>query len=446
MGSPSLHSTITAPRIAPEDVGQDALLAKYPHWTLAHWCVSVAAVSFLILALLPEARLVDFDISNGAENVRVARSLATQGAFADPFASRPTGSTAHVAPLYPIFYAAFLSVLGTGPAALLVLWGCNVSFLAAQMGLLPLLSHRLHLGILPGILAAALGTFSLYAPIDTRWECFLAGLLLLLAFLNTASSLNRESRRATLAAGILWGLAILANPVTVLLMAAWPLCWLLAQSGQRRFASARRLAVIAAVALLVLTPWIGRNYFRFGSLFFVRDNLGLELYTANNPCAASSLRENLQSGCHFRTHPNANASVAARLAAAGEIAFNRAKLQEAWTWIDTHRSDFLALTLRRSRLFWLPDLERPAEAALVWMVTLLSLASLWAMARKNPLAAALMVMAWLVFPLIYYVTQFDPRYRYPIYWTSLLPAGYGLARVLALLPFFASSRLPSSAS
>lgn len=439
-------STTDVPRIAPKDVAQDTLLAKYPHWTLAHWCVSVAALSFLVLALLPEARLLDFVISNGAENVRVARSLAARGAFADPFASLPTGSTAHVAPFYPIFYSAFLRVLGTGSAALLVLWACNVGFLAAQMGLLPLLSHRLHLGILPGILAATLGTFSLYAPIDTRWECFLAGLLLLMAFLKTESSINRGSREAILAAGILWGLAILTNPVMVLLMAAWPLCRMLAQSSQRRFASARRFAVIAALALLVVIPWVGRNYFRFGSLFFVRDNLGLELHTANNPCAAPSLRENIQSGCHFRTHPNANASIAAQLAAAGEIAFNSAKLREAWTWINTHRSDFLILSLRRFRLFWLPEVERPVEAALVWMVTLLSLAGLWAIARKNPVAAALMATAWLVFPLVYYVTQFDPRYRYPIYWTSLLPAGYGLARALALLPFFTRSRLPSSTS
>jgi hypothetical protein len=34
---------------------------------------------------------------------------------------------------------------------------------------------------------------------------------------------------------------------------------------------------------------------------------------------------------------------------------------------------------------------------------------------------------WLIYPPIYYVMVSSDRYRYPILWTSLLPAGYFLA-------------------
>jgi hypothetical protein len=33
---------------------------------------------------------------------------------------------------------------------------------------------------------------------------------------------------------------------------------------------------------------------------------------------------------------------------------------------------------------------------------------------------------WLIYPLLYYVVLSCDRYRYPILWTSLLPAGYAL--------------------
>ena len=38
-------------------------------------------------------------------------------------------------------------------------------------------------------------------------------------------------------------------------------------------------------------------------------------------------------------------------------------------------------------------------------------------------------------PAIYYLIQSDPRYRYPIYWTSLLPAGCALTETLLKMPF-----------
>src|SRR2546430_661959 len=209
------------PRFAAEAPPRDFLLERFPKWTLAHWCTVVAAVSFLVLATLPEARLNDFDVPTGGESVRIARSLAFHGTFADPFATMKTGVSAHIAPAYPFLYSLVLRLFGTHYTALLILWAGSLACLALQLGLLPLLSHRLHFGILPGIIGAILGSFSLYAPVDTRWECFFAGLLSLLAFLTTARSFQKESRIASLGSGTLWAILILTNPVAILLLAVW---------------------------------------------------------------------------------------------------------------------------------------------------------------------------------------------------------------------------------
>jgi hypothetical protein len=446
-GVPFLSPTTLVNQSAPQSPPSDALLRRFPQWTLAHWCVIIFAFSFLVLVFLPEGRLNDFEVPLGAESVRVARSLAVRGAFADPFAVMPTGETAHLAPLYPFLYSIILRLFGTGYIAVRIAWACSVACLALQMSLLPLLSNRLNLGILPGMVAAALGTVSLHAPIDTRWESFLTGTLLLLAYLLTTRAFRNKRLGSSLAAGGLWGLVILTNPVAVLLLIAWPLCFVLSQTpcapgavlapGSARASpqtkNVHRFAAIVAAALLIVAPWTVRNYVRFGTFIFVRDNLGLELYTGNNDCASPDLKASIQSGCHARTHPNPTIAVAAQLAAEGEVPFYRAKLRQAIGWITTHRAAFLGLTLRRAQLFWLPDAERAWEALLAWVVTLLSFPGLFLVARKNSCAACVIATAWLLFPLIYYVVPFEPRYRYPIYWTSLLPAGYTLVAVAAKL-------------
>jgi len=394
--------------------------------SLAKICIVIFAVSFLLFAISPEGRLQDLSVPFGGESVRVARSLAANGAFANPFAMMKTGETAHVAPVYPALYAVVLRLMGDGYTALLVLWALNIGFLALQMALLPWLSVRLHLGLFSGVLAAALGSVSLHVAVDTHWECFLTGALLLGAFLLTDERLSLG--KAALA-GIFWGFLVLTNPVAVLLLLAWPIVYL-AQARENRGRLAGRFAVLAAAAMITIFPWIVRDHARLGAWMFVRDNLGLELYSGNNPCAKATLQENVASGCNAATHPNSGTPVAAQLAAVGEYRFSQIKLREAFLWIDANREPFLALTWERLRQFWFPSLDNRWEMFSVWGVTLLSLAGMWILFRDNPSAAWLMAVTWLLFPAIYYFVPAEPRYRYPIYWTTLLTAALPLAHLL----------------
>ena len=413
-------------------------LPKNRGWSLPRLCALVFGVSFIVFAcfvtlilflMVLDGRLNDLTVGNAGENVRVARSLAASGTFADPFVILRTGPTAHVAPVYPFLFSLVLRALGTGYAALLVLWACNVGFLALQMALLPLLSSRLGLGALPGLIAAGLGCIALHSEMYSGWECFLTGALLLLACLLTDDvHLWRWWSGAALL-GVLWGILILTNPVTLLLLAAWPAAKILTLPRSSRAALAARFALIVVAALFTVAPWIARNYARFGAFVFVRDNLGLELYTGNNPCAQPTMQEQIDSGCHAQTHPNPTAAIAAQLVAQGEVHFNQAKLHQAAQWIIANRSKFVLLTAQRVRQFWLPDLDTPWEQVPAWGITFVALIGFCVTARKNRTCAWLIGSTWALFPLIYYLVPSEPRYSYPIYWTLLLAAGCALSQL-----------------
>jgi len=62
----------------------------------------------------------------------------------------------------------------------------------------------------------------------------------------------------------------------------------------------------------------------------------------------------------------------------------------------------------------------------VWLITLLSIPGMVLMWRRRERVRWFIFSVWLLYPLIYYVVVASDRYRYPILWTSLLPAGYCL--------------------
>ena len=65
----------------------------------------------------------------------------------------------------------------------------------------------------------------------------------------------------------------------------------------------------------------------------------------------------------------------------------------------------------------------------MWFMTLLSIPGLWLLWKKNAHAAGILALWLVLFPLIYYVVQFDPRYRFPILWVNFLLAGILMAEL-----------------
>jgi hypothetical protein len=153
--------------------------------------------------------------------------------------------------------------------------------------------------------------------------------------------------------------------------------------------------------------------------------------------------ENLLSGCHVLTHPNGNPYIAAEVAEKGEVHFNQEMLRRALSWISSNPRAFASLTVRRFLRFWFPYLGSYRYSIPMGILTVLSFAGLFWMYRERRNAALFLASTLLVYPLVHYLVQFEARYRYPIFWATLLPAAYLIVRITTL---FRKARVaPSSA-
>jgi hypothetical protein len=379
-------------------------------------------------------------VLRGLETQAVADSLASTGAFANPFRYE-TGPTAHLAPVYPLFLSALERLFPEDAdyeAAKQVL-----SALAASLhyALLPLLAVAAGLPRRVGVIGAfvAIAMFlSLPAnvrPLETQgsWENAWAALGTV-ALSILAASTFRQVRFTTgraVAWGVAWGIYLLLIPTMALVFPVWLIQLRISDFGLRisggNVGNPLRFAGLSTACLLAtLAPWTIRNWLVLGSPVWGRDNLGLELHVSNNDCAAATFAEMQRSGCHAKTHPNANPQEAAKIREVGEIRYNQQRLREALAWVRSHPARFTGLTLERCALFWFPEVGRGAASYPLWGVTLAGFAGLILCYKQNRFAALLFGSLLLVYPLIYCFVQHFLRYRYPVLWVSSLMAAYAL--------------------
>lgn len=326
------------------------------------------------------------------ETVRVALSLAHHGTFADPF-RLPTGPTAHLAPGFPAVLSAIYRIFGdgmVGETAKRVL-GCAVS--ALSYALLPALGRacgfRVGVGIAAGLFGAVF-PLNRYEEVSGNFESPWVALFLLLLVYGVAA--NKKMPLA--------GVGLLFAPVLAPVFLV--------------FAVARRWWIPLALAVLLTAPWALRNHYELGAWIWSRDNLGLELDLSNRDGAAPTLRDNLRLGLHKASHPSHSLTEANEVCYYGEAGYNERRLRTALAWMEIHPAKFAVLTLTRMRWFWFPS---------VYFGVLVLLAGYGI--RSAP-SAWIFATVWLLFPLIYYVIQYDPRYRHPLEWSVLLAAAKGV--------------------
>ena len=399
--------------------------------SLQRLCLLIFVLSYFVYAISPQGRPLYSDLKQGAEIAHVGVTLVQEGSFAHPFYSLPTGATAHTAPAYVLLYALVGKVFGIGSTGARVLWAMNVGFLALQLALLPVLSERLGLGVIPGAIAAVFGAVVQPYRVLPQWESLFTGALLVVLCLMTLSYFKAPGDwRRSLLLGLVWGVAILANPECVLLMFVWAHIAAMENSQEVLSRARRAMVLVVAGAALACLPWFVRNFQQFHAVFFVRDNFGIELFTSNNPCARPTTLENISSGCHAMTHPNANPDLAAEVIEKGEVRYNQEMLHRAASWIESNPGAFVWLTARRFVRFWFPYLGSFRYSIPMGILTVLSLVGLVWMYRERRTAALLFASTWAVYPFVHYLVQFEARYRYPIFWATLLPAAYAITKII----------------
>ena len=268
------------------------------------------------------------------ELVSLAENLYSHGSFANPFEALPTGPSAHTAPALPGLFFLLLKVFGDGGKGWHAIELAGVLITCLLVALLPAFSRVLGMGEGNGVVA---GFFWIAAKIQLipNWEGFYAAVLLGLACCCYRRYLTSPPEIHGLASllGCLIGLQILLIPSVVPVFAAW-VAW--AVYRRRRSGLAFSLGALILLPTVIITPWMIRNYRTFNRIFWVRDNLGLELQISNNDCARFGASQNNISRCFFQFHPNVNPVEAAKVLEAGEAEYNRLKGSEALRWVIIH--------------------------------------------------------------------------------------------------------------
>ena len=351
----------------------------------------------------------------GWEMGRLARAIASGHGFSSP-TDLFTGPSAWAPPVYPYILAGVFKVFGVYTAgSAWVILTFNSLFAALTCLTLYYIAEKIY-GIAVARATAwtwAVFPYFLYWPTRVVWETSFTTFLLSLALLLTLRMAQPPSFRTCIVFGALWGLIILTNTSLVTLMLCC-LIWLCYQwpRSPRRVSG---LLLCALTATLVVTPWLVRNYKEFGRFLFVRDNLPLEMYEANNTESQ---------GLWTRAeHPGNDPDAMRRFQELGEVRFMDEKKVEVREFIREHPGKFLWFTVKRAGYFWIAPPQATIVAGYDLMISrhvnfllaaLFAFAGLWLTIHNRVPGGFLLACFLLIYPLPYYLVNPFPRYKHPI--------------------------------
>lgn len=343
---------------------------------------------------------------------RLIQRLATGRGFTAPYGGE-TGYTAAFPPVYPflgsIIYRIFASYSAACRIALLSMncvFGAWNAVLIHQLGLRTL-------GRRTAVIAAWCWTlFPVFFRWDISWiwEFSLSAALLTWIFLLTMKLAEEPSTKRWFGFGAAWGFAALANPALVSML---PFSGLYAACRDARVS--RRWLMNAAIAAVmffaVLAPWLVRTYVVMHKFIFVRDNFWLEFQLGNFHGSTA-----LGFG---PLHPTGSARLLKRFHDLGEIGYMDDRKQIAKAFLHDHPDEFRALTWKRLVWFWdgssvlyqASEWWKPWE---VWWLSVVSLLGFLFLLTRRPPGWVLFAGAVLVYPIPYYVTYANAKYRHAI--------------------------------
>ena len=261
---------------------------------------------------------------------------------------------------------------------------------------------------------------------------FLLSWLLLL----TLEMEGDDRLRSWIGYAVLWGFVALTNTAEL----AWlPFsgCWLAYHlyRGGKRFVVP--VVASAVVFWIVLTPWLVRNYVVFGQVVFIRDNFGNELRAGNNPLSEGLKVVKFDSG--------RDPYLLSLYKEMGEPAINAQQEDVAKAWIANHPGRFFELCVHRFWYFWGGTPHNYGDDPFAWakqiknhfyaLWSLLALAGLVLAIKRRIHGVFLFATILLFYPLTYYITVPEPRYRHAIEPQMLMLSVYLIwALVLRFLP------------
>jgi 4-amino-4-deoxy-L-arabinose transferase-like glycosyltransferase len=361
----------------------------------------------------------------GWEMGRLARSIAEGHGFSSP-TDLDSGPSAWTAPVYPYILAGVFKLFGIYSAASAwVILTLNSVWAALTCWSLYRIADRI---FGPWVARSAAWTWAvfpylIYWPVRVVWEVSLTTFLLSWALGFAIHMADDSRRRDWIFFGLLWALIVLTNTAVIILLPFF-LAWGIWTTAKKPPVSAtrtewpRRFAgpvISVLVIVLCVTPWTIRNYRVFGRFIFIRDNLPLELYEANN---------NASSGLWTRSeHPGNDPASMRRFQQLGEIAFMDEEKDELSQFLRDHPAQFVRFTFERVWYFWAAPPQTTIVAGYdLWVARHMEflLAAMFAFAGLALLFLRRNRYSWLVapflivYPLPYYLVNPFPKYKAPI--------------------------------
>jgi len=389
------------------------------------------------------------------EMLNLAQNIASHGAFANPYSILPTGPTAENPPLYPLILAGLIRVLQVPSLFKGAIVIGSILANAVTAVLLPRIAFLFYKDVVPGFIASAfwIAAMPAFPAWDTSYT--VAGLLFFCFFTSASIGGDRKMAQRAVLGGAIAGLLFLLNPSSLLVSLPW-IGFLFWRSRSDLYRTAKYCGILLAALSTFYVGWCGRNYYQLGA-FVPRTNLGMVLYVSNNDCAESTAFREVLTGCMQANHPFWSTKEAEFLVKLGEVQYDRRRIADAKNWARSNPDKFLDLTLTRILQFWIPAREaNPVErgrsaysyvvpdwvqswvrqqngvAYAIWVITLLSIPGLFLMVRNREPLTFYVLAVLAIYPLTYYVTVSDMRYRYPVLWLSLLAAGYFVSGMINL--------------
>jgi 4-amino-4-deoxy-L-arabinose transferase-like glycosyltransferase len=417
----------------------DRLLPSHEHTWGRSVALYLVVIAFVVrIAFMVAAHTYRFDSPDDSlyygETTWIGASIAEGRGFSSPFGDANTGPTAWVAPVYPYFCALIFMLFGvfSRNSALVLL---TVQSALSALTCIPILSiAERTFGRRTGYLAATLWAvfpwFSKWA-VTWVWEISLSALLFTTLFSYALALGDCSSRRAWLGFGALWGFALLANPALLVLFPvslAW--CGYKLHGRNKHWLKPAILSI--AVCSVVISPWLVRNRLVFGRWVFLRSNFGMELALGNYHLSFGR-------GWGGR-HPTLNPAEKASYRELGELDYLHRKTGQALEFIRQYPWEFTTLTAKRVWYFWDGSaMSYRGRMAPYWLpssfacFSFLLLAGVLVAHRKKVNGWQMFFGAILAYPVPYYLTYSQVRYRHVLEPLMLLLVSYAAVELVAVI-------------
>ena len=353
---------------------------------------------------------------------RLIQRLAMGRGFTAPYGGE-TGYTAAFPPVYPFLGSLIYRIFGSYSAACrIALLSMNCVFGAWNAIGIHQLGVRT-LGRRTALLAAWCWTLfpSFFRwDISWIWEFSLSAALLTLCFLLTMKLADEPTTPRWIGFGAAWGFAALANPALVSML---PFSGLYATYREARVSKRwlAHAAMAAVVFFAVLSPWLLRNYAVMHKFIFGRDNFWLEFQLGNYHGSTALGFPGL--------HPTGSPRLLKRFHDLGELGYMDDRKQLAKAFLHDHPEEFRELTGKRVLWFWdgtsvlyqANEWWQPWE---VWWLSILSLLGFLFLLTRRPTGWVMFAGVIIVYPIPYYITYANAKYRHAIEPELALLAAY----------------------